>query len=363
MILFIFISVIITAGVLTAVYNLFTAPVIRPVDYSGEMHCVSVLIPVRNESLNIEQCLKCVSEQNYENIEIIVLDDLSEDDTYDKALKYSATDSRIKVFRGTPAPDGWKGKSWACMQLSRLSKGNYLLFIDADVRLYPSAAGSALSEAVRSDTDLLSVFPEQIMITAGEKITVQILNWLMLSFLPLKKVYGSADPRFAAANGQFMFFKRSSYEQTGGHEIVSDKIVEDIEFSRIFKKKNLKVKLMLSKNIVNCRMYNSLTESINGFTKNYFPGSSMTPAFFILTLLITSFVYLSPIVLLFFNHVYVYLILILIIQNIIVSFLSTQNIILNLFLFPFQIIMMVFIGFRSLILLNTGKVYWKNRKL
>lgn len=363
MILFVIISVIITIGVLTVVYNLFTAPVITPVNYSGQKYLVSVLIPVRNESLNIEQCLKCVTEQNYKNIEIIVLDDLSEDDTFDKALKYSATDSRIKVFRGTPAPEGWKGKSWACIQLSRLSEGSYLLFIDADVRISVSAVGSALSESVNSNADLLSVFPEQVMISFGEKITVQILNWLMLSFLPVKKVYSSVNTKFAAANGQFMFFKRASYLQSGGHELVSDKIVEDIELSRIFKMKNLKVKLMLSKNIVNCRMYNSLIESINGFTKNYFPGSSMPPAFFILTLLITSFVYLSPIVLVFFNHVYVYLILIIIIQNIIVSFLSTQNIILNLFLFPFQIIMMVFIGFRSLILLNTGKVYWKNRKL
>lgn len=363
MILFVLISVIVAAGILTAMYNLFYAPVIRPLNFTGHNQSVSVLIPVRNETLNIEQCLQCATGQNYPNIEIIVLDDMSEDDTYSKAVEYSKKDNRIKVIKGTSAPSGWKGKSWACMQLSSHSEGSYLLFIDADVRLSASAVGSALSEAVNSNTDLLSVFPEQVMKSLGEKITVQILNWLMLSFLPVKKVFSSPNPKFAAANGQFMFFKRSSYLKSGGHALVSDKIVEDIEFSRILKKNNYKVKLILSKNIVSCRMYLSLNESINGFTKNYFPGSSMPPVFFILTLLITAFAYLSPLALVFFNHNYVYLILMILIQNIIVSYLSSQNIVLNLFLFPLQIIMMVYIGFRSLILLNSGKVYWKNRKL
>ena len=154
------------------------------------------------------------------------------------------------MIKGISAPSGWKGKSWACMHLSHNCNGSYLLFIDADVRLSASAMGSALSEAVNSKTDLLSVFPEQVMKSFGEKITVQILNWLMLSFLPVKKVFSSANPKFAAANGQFMFFKRSSYLKSGGHALVSDKIVEDIEFARILKKNNYKVKLMLSKNIV-----------------------------------------------------------------------------------------------------------------
>lgn len=363
MILFVFISVVVAVGLLTALYNLFYAPLIRPLNFTGLNHCVSVLIPVRNESVNIEECLKCASGQNYQNIEIIVLDDMSEDDTYSKAIEYSKKDSRIKVIKGSSTPDGWRGKPWACMQLSRHCEGSYLLFIDADVRLSVSAVGSVLSEAVISNADLLSVFPEQVMKSIGEKITVQILNWLMLSFLPVKKVFSSANPKFAAANGQFMFFKSSSYLKYGGHALVSDKIVEDIEFARILKKNNYKVKLMLSKNIVSCRMYLSLSECINGFTKNYFPGSSMPPAFFIITLLITAFAYLSPLALVFFNHIYIYLILVIVVQNIIVSYLSTQNIILNLFLFPFQIIMMVYIGFRSLILLNSGKVYWKNRKL
>lgn len=363
MIFFVFISVFIAAGIFTALYNLFYAPVIRPLNFTGQNQCVSVLIPVRNESLNIEHCLHSVTGQNYQNIEIIVLDDMSEDDTYSKAFEYSKKDNRIKVIKGKSAPSGWKGKSWACMQLSHNCNGSYLLFIDADVCLSASAVGSALSEAENSNTDLLSVFPEQVMKSFGEKITVQILNWLMISFLPVKKVFSSPNPKFAAANGQFMFFKRSAYLKSGGHALVSDKIVEDIEFSRILKKNNYKVKLMLSKNIVSCRMYLSLNESINGFTKNYFPGSSMHPVFFILTLLITAFAYLSPLALVFFNHIYIYLILIILIQNIIVSYLSTQNIVLNLILFPFQIIMMVYIGFRSLILLNSGKVYWKNRKL
>ncbi len=352
-----------SAGFFTAVYNLFTAPVIRQVKYSGNYHKVSVLIPARNESANIEQCIRCVSVQTFPNIEILILDDYSEDDTYSKALKLSEQDGKVKIFKGKSAPSGWKGKSWACRQLSELSEGSYLLFIDADVRLNPAAVESALAEAVSSDTDLLSVFPEQIMKTFGEKITVQILNWLMLSFLPVKKVFSSRNTKFAAANGQFMFFKRTAYFESGGHELVSDKIVEDIELAKSFKSKNYMVKLMLSKGIASCRMYCNLKESIAGFTKNFYPGSSMTPFVFVLILMISLFTYLSPVLLIFADQKYLYLLSVMIIQSVIVSHLSSQNMIINIFLLPVQIIMMCYIGLRSLILFNSGKVYWKNRKL
>ena len=61
MIFFVFISVFIAAGIFTALYNLFYAPVIRPLNFTGQNKCVSVLIPVRNETLNIEHCLHSVT--------------------------------------------------------------------------------------------------------------------------------------------------------------------------------------------------------------------------------------------------------------------------------------------------------------
>ncbi|MEO8209942.1 MAG: glycosyltransferase family 2 protein, partial [bacterium] len=290
-------------------------------------------------------------------------DDLSKDSTFNKAECLSYEDNRIKVIKGKELPDDWLGKNWACKQLSEIASGDYLLFIDADVSLENNAIESALFEIENTDSDMLSVFPDQIMKTFGEKITVPIINWLMISFLPVVNVRKSSDKFYAAANGQFMLWRKEVYFQSGGHEIVKDKIVEDIELARLLKIIKYKINLLLPGKLVSCRMYNSFNEGVNGFTKNFFPASGIKGWQFILILLVIAFVYLFPLIAVFNNTFYLSTIFLIILQRLLVSILSNQNIFVNIVFYPLQMITMFYIGIKSIIAINGSGVYWKDRKL
>ena len=96
---------------------------------------VSVLIPARNEELNIRECVVSVLSQDYDNYELLVLDDNSEDKTHDILISIMEETKKLKVLRGAELPAGWAGKNWACHQLSEAANGELLLFIDADTRM------------------------------------------------------------------------------------------------------------------------------------------------------------------------------------------------------------------------------------
>ncbi|MHB1253047.1 MAG: glycosyltransferase family 2 protein, partial [Candidatus Humimicrobiaceae bacterium] len=99
---------------------------------------VSVLIPARNEEKNIRRILNSMIKQDYPNLEILVLDDGSTDETSQIVEKFAEKDSRVRLIKGGPLPKGWKGKCYACHQLSKVAKGEYFVFTDADTLHCPN---------------------------------------------------------------------------------------------------------------------------------------------------------------------------------------------------------------------------------
>ena len=95
------------------------------------------MVPCRNEEDNIDDCVESLINQDYDNIEILLIDDNSTDNTLKKIKFLSSKYSNVSAIKGEILPKEWAGKNWACHQLSKLSKGSYLLFIDADTRLGP----------------------------------------------------------------------------------------------------------------------------------------------------------------------------------------------------------------------------------
>jgi chlorobactene glucosyltransferase len=347
---------------LISIYNLFTAPVLGKYNSQlSDQKLVSVLIPARNEEKNIVKCIEGVLSQDYKNKEIIILDDNSNDKTY--TLASSFVKENVKLLKGTELPSGWLGKNWACHQLSEVSIGEYLFFLDADVELQPEVISSAVYELEKSNISLLSIFPTQIIKTFGEHLIVPLMNWLLLTFLPLKFVYSSSSKSFIAANGQFMLWKKDDYNRLGGHNKVKDKVVEDMELARLAKLNQLKVKTMLGGELVLCRMYNSLSESYNGFQKNFYAGFSINPILFLIIISFLLIVFLSPI-LVINNTFYSFIPLILVsVTRITISIKSKQNWFINILLHPFQMLLMFLIGIISVIKFKTKQLVWKQRKL
>ena len=77
---------------------------------------VSIILPARNEEKYLAKCLDSLIDQDYENYEIVVIDDSSEDSTGEIISKYAKKNSKIIHVSANSKPEGWMGKNWACME-------------------------------------------------------------------------------------------------------------------------------------------------------------------------------------------------------------------------------------------------------
>ncbi len=254
---------------LIVVINMYHRQWLKEVDLSAEP-LVSVLIPARNEEQNLPLILADLEKHDYVNIEVIVYDDLSDDRTLEVARSFADRDSRFSVFEGRELPGGWQGKNHGCHQLSLKARGDYLLFLDADVRVRPWLIRRSLGHMIHYDLSLLSIFPRQLMQTLGELLTVPAMNLILLSLLPMRLIRLSHRPSLAAANGQFMLFEAGTYREQRYHEQVRGQNVEDMAIIRQMKQQRLRVHTMLSSGEVECRMYRGYYEAIGGMTRSVF---------------------------------------------------------------------------------------------
>ncbi|RZL44165.1 MAG: glycosyltransferase [Pedobacter sp.] len=321
---------------------------------------VSILIPARNEAENILQLLQSIKDQDYANYEVIFLDDNSSDNTFELADRFAKDNPQFKVVKGKELPAGWLGKNYACHQLSQLSNGKYLLFIDADEIVKRGLINSLISRTETYNLSLLSLFTNQQMFSLGEKLTVPLMHFILLNLLPLRLVKFSKNPAFSAASGQCMFFDASDYSKNNWHEKVKSRVVEDVEVMKLVKTEGLKTEALLANGLIYCRMYKNLGECINGFSKNLLAGFGNN---IIILLLYQLLVIAGPIVLILnFNiNLAVLPITLIVLSRIMISFLSGQNVILNLVLHPLQMLFFLLISVVSIkkYLFKTGT--WKGR--
>ena len=255
-------------------------PVASPVSHGR----VSILVPARNEERSIGQCVGSLIAQDYPDFEVLVLDDSSSDRTGAIVRDLIPTDSRHRLLAGTPLPEGWTGKNWACHQLAQAATGEWLLFTDADTIHSPGALSAALAMAVRMRADLFSAWPRLITITLGEKLVIPILHLIGLCWFPIAGMrFLQNHPRLAAlipeglirsaagANGQFVLFRRAAYERIGGHAAVRDHIVDDVALGREVARRISEGMRLINcdaSTMIDCRMYRSFREVCDGFTKN-----------------------------------------------------------------------------------------------
>ena len=233
---------------------------------------ISILIPARNEAENISRCLKSLLKQDYPNMEIIVLDDNSSDGTGKVVEEIAQKDNRVRLVDGAPLEDGWIGKNFASHQLAKHAKGEFFIFTDADTLHFPKTVSSALGALIATKVDALSTYPRQIMVTFAERMTVPIINTALQCFIPFILIKKSKSPLFCTALGQFMMFKRGTYEKIGGYESIKGHLVDDIQISKRVKKEGLKFMVFDGRNTIFCRMYKNLKGVIIGLAKSIYPA-------------------------------------------------------------------------------------------
>ena len=264
---------------------------------------ISICVPARNEERNIRHCVESLLAQDYPNFEVIVLDDRSMDET-PEILRQIVLESRsishskgalplskpkqeraltgsqapaLHIIHGSELPMGWAGKPHALFQASAAARGEWLCFVDADTFLSPSALSSCYVKAIESNADMFTIMTFQILDSFWEKVVMPlVMTALSVGFSPRKV----NDPKRAdaIANGQFILIKRSVYDAIGGHESVKDQIVEDKAISEQVKWNGYRLIVADGMLVAQTRMYTSLSEMWEGWTKNIYLGLRDQPA-------------------------------------------------------------------------------------
>lgn len=323
---------------------------------------VSILIPARNEEADILNLLKSISAQNYQNYEVIVLDDNSADQTFQLCDAFSKENKRFKVLSGKPLPKDWLGKNYACYQLAQAAKGKYLIFLDADETIKDGLINNAINRMKKGNLSLLSLFTDQLTISWGERLVVPLMHYVLLNLLPLRLVRISNNPSFSAASGQFMMFDAANYQVNQWHEQVKHQVVEDIEIMKLVKESGYNGEALLANGYINCRMYKSFTESVNGFSKNFLAGFNNNVFGLFLYLLL---VVMGPIASFFFlsQELVLFALSLIILSRVMISLASRQNVWQNVLLHPLQLMVMVYISVVSVKKHFTKTIVWKGRAI
>lgn len=342
-------------------FNFISNPKLPP---SKTQHndLVSILIPARDEEDNILKLLNSLQNQDYRNIEVIVLDDQSTDNTYKLCEEFSENNSRFKVLKGADLEEGWIGKNFACFQLAHAAKGKYLLFLDADEEVKDGLINNSVHRIKQGKLALLSLFTNQRMVSWGEKVVVPLMHFFLLNSIPLRLVRLSDNTAFSAASGQFMLFDAAVYSAYQWHAQVKDKIVEDIEIMKLVKAYRYSGEALLANGFIKCRMYKSFTEAVNGFSKNLLAGFGNNIAGLICYLLL---VIVGPIfIAVYLNYSLLFFaITLIVLSRVMISFASGQNVLLNIILHPLQMLAFTLISIISIQKHLTKKISWKGRTI
>jgi chlorobactene glucosyltransferase len=275
--------------------NLIFFPRLRQPSQAGDRDkpFVSVLVPARNEAAVIEGTVRRLLAQSYEQFELIVLDDNSEDGTSERARAAAAGDTRLRIINGKPLPSGWGGKNWACHQLSQAAKGDILLFTDADTMWAPDGLAALMDEMQRGRADLQTVWPTQITETWAERLTVPNMALVVMGYLPVLATHYLPLAAFGAANGQVMAFRCAAYDVIEGHAGVATEVVEDVKLARRVKGAGLRLRMADGNRFVSCRMYTDWPGVRNGFAKSLVGGYGSVFGV-ILSILFHAIVFLIP---------------------------------------------------------------------
>lgn len=217
---------------------------------------VSVLVPARDEAHRIGGLLDTLPR----HVEVLVLDDGSTDATADLVRSRG-----FPVLPGQPLPPGWLGKPWACQQLADAATGEVLLFVDADVVLAPGAVEAAV--AALDGLDLVSPYPRQLA-DGPARLVQPLLQWSILTFLPLPLARRSSRPSLSAANGQLLAVRRAAYDRAGGHAAVREQVVEDVALLRAVKRAGGRGGVVDGTALATTRMYGSWRDLVEGYGKS-----------------------------------------------------------------------------------------------
>src|SRR5580700_4428405 len=198
---------------------------------------VSIIVPARNEEQDIEPALSRLLALDYQNYEVIAVNDRSTDRTgevMDRIASTAEAVTRLKVIHVDALPSGWMGKTHAMWSAAKQATGEWLLFTDADVLFRPDVLRRALAYAEAERADHLVLFPHMIMKSPGERMMIGFFQTL---FVFGHRPWKVADPKTKdhMGVGAFNMIRRQVYEAVGSYQALRFEVVDDMKLGKIVK--------------------------------------------------------------------------------------------------------------------------------
>lgn len=318
---------------------------------------VSILIPMRNEEKNVSACVETVINQvGLESFEILVLNDESVDQTKQELSKFT----QIKALEGKELPNGWLGKLWALDQLVEESKGEYLVFLDADVRLTSNAVASGIK--TMREWDFMSAYPKQIMGGFLQRIFQPLLQWSWMSSVPLLVSQKLSIKSMVVANGQFLIIKRDAYLKSGGHKLIKAEVLDDLMIAKQLVRSGFKGGVAEGSQVASCNMYESSMQLIKGYQKSLWKafGSPIGGLLVVIILFVSG---VLPFVLALLGSEIGLISYVLIVASRILSAIRTNTIPNTAILHPVAVILLILLIAYSWIGKLSNSLTWRDRSV
>lgn len=271
---------------------LFRRPSAAPVaDWSPVLcqparHAVSVIVPARNEEAGIGACVAGLLASTDVELEVIVVDDHSDDRTAAIVHALAREDLRLCLHAAPPLPSGWSGKQHACHAGASQARHPVLLFMDCDVRVTPSAVAAMAGFLTRSGAALVSGFPRERTGTLGEAMMIPLIHVLLLGYLPMLLMRWSRHVGFGAGCGQIMLADATPYHGTGGHAMIHRSWHDGLNLPRAFRRRGYRSDIFDATGLAECRMYDGFSATWRGLSKNAHEGMATSAALPVWTLLL-----------------------------------------------------------------------------
>ncbi len=249
--------------------RLFRGPPAIP---QGPSPRVSVLVPARNEEQAIGRLLTDVLASTDVDLELVVLDDASDDGTAAIVLQHTEADPRVRLIRGQPLPPGWCGKQHACWQLAQAARHDLWVFLDVDVEVAPDAIARSIAFLEANRLALASGFPRQKTAALLDWLLLPLINFVLVGYLPLDRARQVNAPSLAAGCGQLFVTRRADYERAGGHEAIRGSLHDGVKLPRAYRRAGLVTDIFDATEIASCRMYSTSRDVWRGLSKNATEG-------------------------------------------------------------------------------------------
>jgi glycosyltransferase involved in cell wall biosynthesis len=243
----------------------------NPVSPSGNPR-VSIIVPARNEEESIEQALTQLLVLDYDNYEIIAVNDRSTDGTGEIIENLAAESSargQLRVIHHHELPKGWLGKTHAMWTATNHAAGDWLLFTDADVMFKPESLRRALAYAEAERADHVVLFPRMIMKRAGEYMTIAFFQTM---FVFGHRPWKVADPktRDHMGVGAFNLIRRTVYEAVGTYEALRMEVLDDMKLGKVVKNAGFAQRNVFGEDLISIRWARGAMGVVNNLTKNFF---------------------------------------------------------------------------------------------